>query len=80
MLGGGSTPMQSMPSPLVAIEGRPGRSATHVESGLRSYDPPVVARIEKDRILLDLRTVPEDQEDDLFAAVIQATRPRQAGA
>jgi L-seryl-tRNA(Ser) seleniumtransferase len=72
--------MQSMPSPLVAIEGRPGRSATHVESGLRSYDPPVVARIEKDRVLLDLRTVPEDQEDDLVAAVIQATRPRQTGA
>ena len=80
VLGGGSTPMQSMPSPLVAIEGRPGRSATHVESGLRSYDPPVVARIEKDRVLLDLRTVPEDQEDDLVAAVIQATRPRQTGA
>ena len=80
VLGGGSTPMQSMPSPLVAIEGRPGRSATHVESGLRSYDPPVVARIERDRVLLDLRTVPEDQEDDLVAAVVQATRPRQTGA
>ncbi len=80
VLGGGSTPMQSMPSPLVAIEGRPGRSATHLESGLRSHDPPVVARIEKDRVLLDLRTVPEGQEDDLVAAVIQATRPRQTGA
>ena len=78
--GGGSTPMQSMLSPLVAIEGRPGRAATHVESGLRSYDPPVVARIEKERVLLDLRTVPEDQEDDLVAAVIHATRPRQTGA
>lgn len=80
VLGGGSTPMQSMPSPLVAVEGRPGRAAARVESGLRSYDPPVVARIEKERVLLDLRTVPEDQEDDLVAAVIRATRPRQTGA
>ena len=80
LLGGGSTPMQRVPSPLVAIEGRPGETAAQVESGLRSHDPPVVARIEKNRVLLDLRTVPEAQEDDLVAAVIHATRPRKTGA
>ncbi|MDE0263537.1 MAG: L-seryl-tRNA(Sec) selenium transferase [Bryobacterales bacterium] len=80
LLGGGSTPMQRVPSPLVAIEGRPGATAAQVESGLRSYDPPVVARIEKNRVLLDLRTVPESQEDDLVAAVIHSTRPRKTGA
>lgn len=80
LLGGGSTPMQRVPSPLVAIEGRPGQTAAHLESGLRSHDPAVVARIEKNRVLLDLRTVPEAQEDELVAAVIHATRPRQTGA
>ena len=80
LLGGGSTPMQRVPSPLVAIEGRPGLTAAHVESGLRTHDPPVVARIEKNRVLLDLRTVSEAQEDDLVAAVIHAAHPHSTGA
>lgn len=80
LLGGGSTPMQRVPSPLVAIQGRPGLSAAALESGLRSHSPPVVARIEKDRVLLDLRTVPEAQEDDLVAALLHATRPQETGA
>ena len=78
LLGGGSTPMQKVPSPLVAIEGPPGQTAAHLESGLRSHHPPVVGRIEKNRVLLDLRTVPETQEDDLVAAVIHATHPHYA--
>ena len=79
LLGGGSTPMQTVPSPLVAIEGRPGLTATKIESGLRAHKPPVVVRIEKNRVLVDLRTVSEAQEDDLVAALLQATRMSNTG-
>lgn len=77
LLGGGSTPMQKVPSPLVAIEGRPGLTAAALESGLRACSPPVVVRVEKNRVLLDLRTVPESQEDDLVAALLDVTRSQE---
>lgn len=53
VLGGGSTPDQSIPTRLVAIPG----NAHRLEKHLRASDPAVVARIEKDQLLLDLRTV-----------------------
>ena len=37
-------------------------SADQIEQYLRSLDPPVIARIQDDRVVLDLRTVlPEDE-------------------
>ena len=79
LLGGGSTPMQTVPSPLLAIEGRAGLSAAALESGLRAHNPPVVVRIEKNRVLVDLRTVSKAQEDDLVAALLQAMRTSLTG-
>jgi hypothetical protein len=34
---------------------------------LRALDPPVIARIEHDRVVLDLRTVSPDHDDALAA-------------
>ena len=73
VLGGGSTPMQTLPSALVAIDPLEPLTARMVEAKLRANDPPVIARIEKGRLLLDLRTVFESEEDDLLAAVLRAT-------
>ena len=57
ILGGGSTPDQSIATWLISIEG----NATRLEKRFRANDPAVVARIEKDHLLIDLRTVlPED--------------------
>ncbi len=62
VIGGGSTPGQSLPTKLVAVEhGR--RSAQEIEARLRKNSPPVLARVERDRLLLDLRTVFEDQDE-----------------
>jgi L-seryl-tRNA(Ser) seleniumtransferase len=66
LVGGGSTPGQSLPTWLIAITG-PHVSA--LDARLRSAEPPVVARVEKDRLLLDLRTVQPEEEDDLLAAL-----------
>ena len=59
VIGGGATPEQSIPTWLIAIE---CADAAAAERRLRAADPPVVARIEKDRLLLDLRTVFPDEE------------------
>lgn len=72
LLGGGSAPMQSLPSAAVAIAPCGGMTARELEVKLRSNDPPVVARIERNRLLLDLRTVFETEEEALLTAVLNA--------
>jgi L-seryl-tRNA(Ser) seleniumtransferase len=38
---------------------------------LRTGDPPVAGRIEGARLLLDLRTVPPERDDDVARAVLR---------
>jgi L-seryl-tRNA(Ser) seleniumtransferase len=66
LVGGGSTPGQSIPTWLIAIS---GAGASTAESRLRSGEPPIIGRVEKDRLLLDLRTVQPGEEDALVAAL-----------
>jgi L-seryl-tRNA(Ser) seleniumtransferase len=66
VIGGGATPEQSLPTWLIAVTCRDLPAA---ERSLRAYDPPVVARIEDGRLVLDLRTVFPEEEDDLAAAL-----------
>jgi L-seryl-tRNA(Ser) seleniumtransferase len=63
--GGGSTPDQSLATWLLAV---PGNAVT-VEQKLRTGTPPIIARIENDRLVLDLRTVFPEEEDELTSAL-----------
>jgi L-seryl-tRNA(Ser) seleniumtransferase len=63
-VGGGSAPGLELPTVLVSIA-KDGESADATERRLRSLDPPVIARIEHDRVVLDLRTVLPDQDGTL---------------
>jgi L-seryl-tRNA(Ser) seleniumtransferase len=62
VIGGGSTPQQSLPTWLISIE---CSNVVASERQCREGDPPVIARIENDRLVLDLRTVFADEEDVL---------------
>jgi L-seryl-tRNA(Ser) seleniumtransferase len=44
------------------------------ERRLRSADPPVIARIENDRLIIDLRTVFPDEERALERALEESLR------
>jgi L-seryl-tRNA(Ser) seleniumtransferase len=66
VIGGGATPEQSIPTWLVAIA---CHDASAAEARLRAGDPPVIARIEDDRLILDLRTVLAEEEAELAAAL-----------
>jgi L-seryl-tRNA(Ser) seleniumtransferase len=66
VIGGGATPEQSIATWLIVIECA-DESAT--ERRLRESDPPVIARIEDKRLLLDLRTVLPEEEEELAAAL-----------
>jgi L-seryl-tRNA(Ser) seleniumtransferase len=65
-VGGGSAPGVQLPTVLLSVS-RDGESASQTESFLRALDPPVIARIEHDRVLLDLRTVLPHQDAELAA-------------
>jgi L-seryl-tRNA(Ser) seleniumtransferase len=65
-VGGGSAPGVQLPTVLLSIE-RDGQSAAATEQWLRALDPPVIARIEHDRVVLDLRTVSPDLDSTLAA-------------
>jgi len=68
VIGGGSTPAQSLPTVLLAVT-HSIHSAQELERLLRRNSPPVIARVEEDALLLDLRTVFEDQDEELFEAL-----------
>jgi L-seryl-tRNA(Ser) seleniumtransferase len=56
VIGGGTTPGASLPSFAVALQ-HPALSEEELSAALRRLDPPVVARAQQGRLLLDLRTV-----------------------
>jgi L-seryl-tRNA(Ser) seleniumtransferase len=62
VIGGGSTPEQSIPTWLVAVE---CPDVVVAERKLRQANPPVVARIQNDRLVFDLRTVFSSEENAL---------------
>ncbi len=68
-VGGGSLPGETLPTKLVAIE---ADSPDELARRLRLGDPPVIGRIEGDRLLLDPRTVLEGEDELLLEAVRRA--------
>jgi L-seryl-tRNA(Ser) seleniumtransferase len=73
VIGGGSTPDQSLPTHLIAFKSR-RRSAEEIESRLRepAAGTPIIARIEDDRLVIDLRTVFADEEAALAGSLLAA--------
>jgi L-seryl-tRNA(Ser) seleniumtransferase len=67
-IGGGSAPGVELATWLVAIE-KTGTTPDGLEAALRRQTPPVIARIERDRVLLDLRTVLPEQDSALLACI-----------
>jgi L-seryl-tRNA(Ser) seleniumtransferase len=65
VVGGGSGPAVKPETTLVALH-HPALSASEIESRLRMGETPVIARIENDKVLLDLRTVQESEERRLI--------------
>jgi len=61
VIGGGAAPGAALPTVLLALTSQ-GLSADELAAHLRAYQPPIVARVEQGRVLLDLRTVFPEQD------------------
>jgi L-seryl-tRNA(Ser) seleniumtransferase len=72
-IGGGSAPGSTLPTKLVAIE---AGSPQQIEQRLREYEVPIIARIDNDCILLDLRTV-DPSDDKIVLAASERLRPER---
>jgi L-seryl-tRNA(Ser) seleniumtransferase len=68
VIGGGAAPSAVLPTRLLAVT-RDGLTAAELSSRLRSSDPPVIARVEENRVLLDLRTVFPEEDRAVTAAL-----------
>jgi L-seryl-tRNA(Ser) seleniumtransferase len=64
LVGGGSAPSAVLPTKLITLSCR-DLSADQLATRLRGSDPPVIARVEEGRVLLDLRTVLSEQDQAL---------------
>jgi L-seryl-tRNA(Ser) seleniumtransferase len=72
-VGGGSLPDVAVPTSAIAVRTQ-HRTEGELATRLRTGRPAVVGRIRAGQFLLDLRTVFERQEDDLFEALARAVQ------
>ena len=68
-VGGGALPLQELPTMVLAIKPL-SFSVNDLEENLRKGDPPIISRISKDELILDMRTV-LDEEIPVLAAGIE---------
>jgi len=70
VIGGGAAPSSVLPTRLLALS-CDGLSSDELAARLRASDPPIIARVEQGRVLLDLRTVFADQDSKIAAALVR---------
>jgi len=73
VIGGGAAPSSVLPTRLLSLSCS-GLSADELSARLRASDPPVIARVEQGRVLLDLRTVFADQDAALQTTLVALGR------
>jgi len=71
LLGGGSAPSSTLPTTVIAL-GSYSLSSNELAARLRASNPPVIARVEEERVLLDLRTVFPEQDEVLSQVLVRA--------
>jgi L-seryl-tRNA(Ser) seleniumtransferase len=69
LIGGGAAPSSTLPTRILAVS-HEEYSADELAVRLRKSHPPVIARIAEGRVLLDLRTVLPDQDDEVYKAIV----------
>jgi len=78
VIGGGSAPEVTLPTVLVALDA--SESAAWLEKRLRGYKIPIITRTERDRVMIDLRTVAVDDEAVILEAIASLAQPASQSA
>jgi L-seryl-tRNA(Ser) seleniumtransferase len=75
-VGGGSLPGAVLPTAVVAVKPR-GMTAEQFAHLLRVGDQRVVSRVQNDEVILDLKSVTEEQDSGIVSAVKQVAQAAQ---
>ena len=67
-VGGGAMPLQELPSRLLCLIPKE-LSAFNIEKWFRSFNPPIIVRVESDNVLLDVRTIQEKELKTVAQAI-----------
>jgi len=76
VVGGGAAPSAVLPTKLLTVTAK-NLSADELLRRLRGSDPPVIARVEEGRVLIDLRTVFPEQDQMVAEALQKVAEGRQ---
>ena len=77
-VGGGALPLQRLPGWVVAIE-HPALTADELDGRARAADPPVIGYIRTGKFRVDVRTLADDELDEVAVALERAHRQPSAG-
>jgi len=72
--GGGSVPTQQIPTKVVAVR-HASLSLQRLADRLRAGRPPVFSRVQRERVLFDVRTLQDGDEDEIAASLRLITEP-----
>ena len=79
VIGGGSAPEVKLPTVLVAMKDAL-MSAASLEERLRGFRIPIITRTERDRVMIDLRTVSVEEEASILDAIAALAQPAHESA
>lgn len=69
-VGSGSVPVETIPTKVLAVKPRDVSAEALVRS-LRWHDPPIFARVQKESVLFDLRTMQPDEDSAIESAILK---------
>jgi L-seryl-tRNA(Ser) seleniumtransferase len=73
VIGGGAAPSVTLPTRLLAVS-CDGLAAHELAARLRAHNPPIIARVEESRVLLDLRSIFPQHENVISEALLAIAR------
>jgi L-seryl-tRNA(Ser) seleniumtransferase len=75
-VGSGSAPIETVPTKLLSIKPLV-LSAANLARKLRYHNPPVFARVQKEKVLLDFRTIQPDEDSTVCKALLSHLREKE---
>lgn len=72
-VGGGALPLEELPTYLISLSSKT-MSTKKLEQQLRGHNPPIICRISDNKVLLDARTI----KDEEFDAIVQALNANES--
>lgn len=72
-VGGGSLPLEKLPTYTITLKSK-DISSSQLEKKLRKYKTPIFTRVQDDNVIIDLRTVKEEQYKTIVQALIDVMK------